>query len=273
MEYIYTDWKYAGMTFMENLMKNEKSVIKLNNVNFSYKSEKKVFDDLTFEIFEGEAVGIIGANGCGKSTLLKMISGLLGDINGAEVLDYEVKKPNFSEIRKELGYLLQDSDNQLFMPTVKDDIAFAPHNYGQDKETIDKKIDEVLDKLGINYLKDRHNNTLSGGEKKMACMATVLAMNPGIILFDEPTIALDPANRRRVINILNEMNVTKIIASHDLDAVLETCERVILLDNKKIAADGPAEDILRNKELLEKCHLELPLCMQGIKVYNKGQES
>ncbi|MBQ1465421.1 MAG: ABC transporter ATP-binding protein, partial [Eubacteriaceae bacterium] len=233
------------------------------NVSFGYDRTSPVIRDLSFKINDGETVGLIGANGAGKSTVMKLILGLLSG-EGEILLDgVEVKKETLSDIRKKIGFVLQDSDDQMFMPTVYEDMIFGPMNYGMSREEADKKADEVLEKLGITGLKHRHNHRLSGGEKRMAAIATILAMEPEVILMDEPTAALDPYNRRIVINAVNGLSQTRIITSHDLDMIMDTCERVILLSSGRIAADGPAETILRDRALLEENRLELPLCLQG----------
>lgn len=241
--------------------------IRLEHVAFAYDKENTVYDDLSFQIQKGEAVGIIGANGCGKSTLLRMLSGLLGHQGTMEVAGMEVTKKNLPDIRRKLGLVFQDSDSQLFMPRVYDDIAFAPRNYGFPREEVDRLVEDALARCDARHLEYKQNYKMSGGEKRIACIAVVLAMKPEIVLMDEPSIALDPYNRRNLIHILNEMTETRIIASHDLDMILETCERVILMDGNGIRADGPAGEILRNRELLESCRLELPFCMQEIREY------
>ena len=156
----------------------------------------------------------------------------------------------------------------MFMPTVYEDMIFGPKNYGLSKEETDKKIDEVLQLLGIQDLKHRYNHKLSGGEKRMTAIATVLAMEPEVLLMDEPSAALDPYNRRMVINIIKQLPQTKIITSHDLDMILDTCDRVILLGNGKVVADGECREILANRELLEENRLELPLSL----MYQKEKE-
>ena len=238
-------------------------MLEFRNVSFGYDRTSPVIRDLSFKINDGETVGLIGANGAGKSTVMKLILGLLSG-EGEILLDgVEVKKETLSGIRKKIGFVLQDSDDQMFMPTVYEDMIFGPMNYGMSREEADRKADEVLEKLGITALKHRHNHRLSGGEKRMAAIATILAMEPEVILMDEPTAALDPYNRRIVINAVNGLSQTRIITSHDLDMIMDTCERVILLSSGRIAADGPAETILRDRALLEENRLELPLCLQG----------
>ena len=169
----------------------------------------------------------------------------------------------FWGIRRKVGFVLQDSDNQMFMPTVYDDMMFAPRNYGLSKAEAEAKIDAVLDELGLMELRHRYNHKISGGEKRMAAIATILAMEPEAILMDEPSTALDPVNRRTIIRTINKLPQTKLIASHDLDMILETCDRVLLIKNGALVADGPAEEILRNKELLENNRMELPFCLAG----------
>lgn len=237
--------------------------IEVADASFSYEKEQPVIRNLTFGIRRGEAVGLIGANGVGKSTILKMLTGLLEHEGSVQMFDMEVCREHLFEIRRRTGYVFQDSDNQLFMPTVYDDLAFAPRNYGMSREETNARVDEALERTGITYLKHRQNYKMSGGEKRMACIAVVLAMQPDVILMDEPSIALDPYNRRTLIRTLNQMPETKLIASHDLDMILETCGRVILMGTEGIRADGDAEEILKDRKLLESCRLELPFCLQG----------
>ena len=240
-------------------------MICFEHVSFSYEEGQPVLTDLDLVIRDGESVGLIGANGSGKSTMMKVLLGLLPHEGSVQVDGLEVKKENLREIRKKLGLVLQNSDNQMFMPTVYEDIMFAPLNYGLSREAAEQKTDEVLKMLGLQELKHRHNHKLSGGEKRMAAIAAVLAMDPEVMLMDEPTSALDPYNRRVVINTIRSLPNTKLIASHDLDMILDTCERVILLGGGRIAADGPAETVLRDEALLTANRLELPLRYQGEK--------
>lgn len=237
--------------------------IELRGVNFSYQKGRQVLHDINISVEHGKTIGLIGANGAGKSTLLKLLVGLITDYEGIiEVLGQPVEKKNLSDIRKKTGYVFQDSDSQLFMSTVYEDVAFGPRNYGYSEEIVHKKVMEALCKVHIENLKDRQIYRMSGGQKKLASIATILSMEPEIVLFDEPTIALDPKNRRNLIGILNSMPETKIIASHDLDMILDTCEETVLLSEGRIVCQGKTKDILKNKELLEKHDMELPLCMQ-----------
>ena len=192
-----------------------------DHVSFAYPGERTILNDLSFSVSEGEQVGLIGANGAGKSTLMKAALGLI-TVSGTITIDgLEMNRGNLVDIRRRLGYVLQDSDNQMFMPTVFEDMLFGPLNYGMPRPEAEA-------------------------------------------LMDEPSTALDPRNRRTLIRTLNALPVTKIIATHDLDLVLETCDRVLLLHDGQIAADGPAGEILRDRALLEQHSLELPFCLAGV---------
>ena len=240
-------------------------MLEFRNVSFSYEPGTPVLDNLSFHIRKGETVGLIGANRAGKSTIMKLMLGLLPAQGEILVDGMPVTKQNLPPIRQKIGFVLQDSDNQMFMPTVYEDMIFGPRNYGLSREEADARVDRVLRELGLENLKHRHNHKISGGEKRMAAIATILAMEPEMIVMDEPSTALDPVNRRRVISTINSRKETKLIASHDLDMILDTCQRVILLNHGRIVADGEAETILRDQALLEANRMELPFCLQGWK--------
>ena len=236
--------------------------IDVENVSFSYDRQTPVLENISFHAAEEDAVGLIGANGAGKSTLLKLLVGLeMGFTGSIRVEEIPLEKSTLDRIREKIGYVFQDSESQLFMTTVYEDVAFAPRNYGLPEEEVRRRTEEALEKVHIAHLRDKSIYKLSGGEKKLASLATILSMTPDIILMDEPTIALDPRNRRNLIRLVNEFDHLKIIASHDLDFVLDTCSRVILIDGGRIVCDGPAEEVLSDRELLEAHGLELPLSM------------
>ncbi len=247
-------------------------MIQFENVTFAYEKGKPVITEVSFEIGKGENVGLIGANGAGKSTVMKLLLGLAGPGAGAGagsqtegrilVDGLEVIPRNLAEVRRKLGFVLQNSDNQMFMPTVLEDMLFGLLNYGMSRQEAMQRVDRVLKELGQENLRDLYNHKISGGEKRMAAVATVLAMDPEVLLMDEPTSALDPYNRRIIIDTIRKLPCTKIITSHDLDMIYDTCSRVILLSRGAVAADGPAEEILRDKELLEANRMELPLRFQ-----------
>ena len=242
--------------------------IKIENLSFKYKNspvKENVIENINIAAEGNESIGIIGANGVGKSTLLKTLVGLNLDYDGnISINEIEVNRSNLSKVRKDVGYVFQDSESQLFMSTVYEDVSFAPKNYGYSKKEVDERTIEALEKVKIKELRDRTIYTLSGGEKKLTAIAGILSMRPDIILMDEPTIALDPKNRRNLINILNSIDALKVIASHDLDMILDTCERTILMNNGRIIKDGRTEEILRDKVLLEDNGLELPLSLNGL---------
>lgn len=238
-------------------------MVEMKDVSFSYNNSKEqVLSNINFKIDNNESVGIIGANGAGKSTILKLLVGLeLGYKGDVIVENLKVDKQNLQKVREKIGYVFQEVEAQLFMPTVYQDIAFAPKNYGYSKEEVENRVNKALKSVGIENLKDRQIYRLSGGQKKLVSIATVLSMKPEILIFDEPTIALDPKNRRKFIEVLNSLNGTKIVTSHDLDLIYDTCERTILISNGKIIANGETRKILNNKELLENNGLELPLSL------------
>jgi len=241
--------------------------LEARNLYFSYPDGREAVKGVSFTVYHGESVGLIGANGAGKSTLLMLLVGLLFPEQG-EVLvgDVRLTKKTLPAIRQRLGFVFQNPDDQLFMPTVYDDVAFGPRNFGLDEDEVKLRVQRALEMVGIPHLHDRAPFRLSGGEKRVAAIASVLSMQPDMLIMDEPTSALDPRSRRRVISLLKSFDHTKIIATHDLDMVLETCRRVIVLNEGQIAADGMAEEILTDKGLLESCGLEMPLSLQNCPV-------
>ncbi|WP_163195058.1 energy-coupling factor ABC transporter ATP-binding protein [Clostridium thermarum] len=238
--------------------------IEVKSLHFSYPDGYEAIRDLSFTIHHGESVGIIGANGAGKSTLLMLLMGLIFPSKG-EVLvgDIRLTKKTLPMIRQRLGMVFQNSDDQLFMTTVYDDVAFGPRNYKLEEEEVEQRVARALEMVDISHLKDRAPFKLSGGEKRAAAIASVLSMEPDVLIMDEPTGGLDPKSRRRLIKLLNSFEHTKIITSHDLDLVLDTCKRVIVIKNGELAADGEASVILSDEELMHDCGLELPLSVQN----------
>lgn len=241
------------------------SYIKINNIAFSYDSISgnhinQVIRDISVEISKNECIGIVGKNGVGKSTLLKLLVGIeMVNTGGISINNIELGKSSLREIRQRVGYVFQDSDSQLFMPTVFEDVAFGPTNYGLTKIEIEKRTNSALQNVHIEHLAEKKVYQLSGGEKKLASIATVLALQPEVILLDEPSVALDPQNRRNLIHVLNQITTTKIVASHDLDFIYDTCKRTILMNHGGIVADGDTKVILKDRVLLEQNGLELPL--------------
>ena len=240
-------------------------MLELKNVGFAYEKDRPVIRDVSFFLEAGESVGLIGANGAGKSTLLKLIAGLLSGTGSISVDGMLLQKSTLPKIRAAAGFVLQNSDNQMFMPTVLEDMIFGPVNYGMSRSDAMEKAHSVLKELDAEHLAVCYNHKISGGEKKIAAIATVLAMQPKLLVLDEPTASLDPANRRMIIRTMNSLQQTKLITSHDLDMIYDTCSRVIVLHDGRVAADGKRDEILKNRTLLEANHLELPLRFQGLK--------
>ena len=238
--------------------------IEIENLSFAYNAGHPVIDDLTLAIEQGESVGIIGANGAGKSTLLQLLVGLLIPQQGRIIVGHTPLTPKtLAWIRERIGLVFQDPDDQLFMPTIAEDVAFGPRNRGLDEETVRQLVDSALATVGISDLADRPPYQLSGGEKKAASLATVLAMEPDVLVLDEPTASLDPRARRHVINLLKQFEHTRLVTSHDLDLILDVCDRTLVLQDGKILADGPSSQILTDENLLLAAGLELPLRLQG----------
>lgn len=173
---------------------------------------------------------------------------------------------SITEVRRTVGMIFQDPDDQLFMPTVYDDVAFGPLNLGLPPDEVEKRVMKALVTVGIEHLQNKPPYRLSGGEKRRAAIASVISMSPAILVMDEPTTGLDPLARRQLIALLREFRHTKIIATHDLDMVYDLCERTIVMHDGAVMADGPTRDIFNNHGLLSECRLEIPLSMQGCPV-------
>jgi len=220
---------------------------------------------VSFGICRGESVGIIGSNGAGKSTLLLHLNGVLRATAGeVRVNDAAISAGTLAEVRRTVGLVFQDPDDQLFMPTVFDDVAFGPTNMGLPLADVRSRVEAALATVGSSHLAGRPPYRLSGGEKRAVAIAGVLAMSPSILVMDEPSDCLDPAARRRLINLLMGLDLTKIIATHDLDLVEDVCSRVLVMHHGRLEADGSPDAIFADKDLLERCHLELPLGRQRL---------
>lgn len=241
-------------------------ILSFSAVDFWYDEnhvENKALQNLTFSVRPGERVGLIGGNGAGKSTLLKLPVALLPVRTGTvQAAGMEITDKTIAAVRRRIGYLFQDSESQLFMPTVAKDVAFAAESSGLSREETACRTTTALSLVQMEAMADKQIYRLSGGQKKLTAIAGLLVLKPDLILMDEPSSTLDPKNRRNLIAVLNSLDCAKIIASHDLDFIYDTCDRVLLLHAGKIAADGPAAEILQQKDLLERCDLELPLRLQ-----------
>ena len=239
-------------------------LIVADKLAFAYPDGTGALSSLSFTIKHGEAVGVVGANGAGKSTLLMLMVGALLPTGGTlNMGGYPLSRRTLPQIRRSVGMIFQDPDDQLFMPTVHDDVAFGPLNQGLPPDEVESRVQGALARVGAAHLPDRPPYRLSGGEKRAAAIAAVIAMAPDILVLDEPSAGLDPRARRRLIEILREFEHTKIIATHDLDLVLDLCPRTIVLREGAMIADGSTAEIFADEALLEAGHLEKPLRMQG----------
>ncbi len=239
-------------------------IVEVKNLQHVYSDGTAALKDVSFMITHGESVGIIGANGAGKSTLLQHLNGSLDPTAGSIHIGHTpLSKGTMPDIRRTVGMVFQDPDDQLFMPTVFDDVAFGPFNLGLSVADVEQRVMEVLEQVGASHLRAKPPYHLSGGEKKRVAIATVLAMSPDILVMDEPTSGLDPFARRQLMALLQDFHHTKIFTSHDLDMVLEICDRTIILHEGLVKADGPTSEIFQDEALLSSCRLEKPLSMQG----------
>jgi len=237
-------------------------MINLKNINYSYPDGMKALKQVNFNIKENETLTIIGPNGAGKTTLLLSICGVIQVDGIIEIFNEKLTKKNVRNLRKNIGFVFQDPDDQLFMPTVYEDVAFGPENLGFMKDDIKILVCDALDHVGLKGFENRESHHLSFGEKKKVSFATILAMDPKIIILDEPTSNLDPYSRREFIKLLKKTKATKIIATHDLEMVLELSDRTVLINKGKIISEGITHEILSNKDLMENNYLEIPLSIK-----------
>ncbi|MBF2036073.1 MAG: ABC transporter ATP-binding protein [Leptolyngbyaceae cyanobacterium T60_A2020_046] len=230
--------------------------VTVDQVVFSYPDAPSVLDGVSFTVCARERVGLIGHNGCGKTTLFLLLCGLLKPTSGQVSLFGEPVQ--MGRFYPEVGLLMQHPEDQLFSPSVWDDIAFGPQNLGLSDAEVAERVRAALDLTGLNALAARPPHHLSGGEKQMVAIAGLLAMCPSILLCDEPTASLDLRTRRRLIRFLQNSDETLLIASHDLEFLLEVCDRVILIDEGRVIADGDARQIMADQALMEAHGLEKP---------------
>jgi cobalt/nickel transport system ATP-binding protein len=238
--------------------------IVVRDLTFAYPGGPAVLDRVSFEVVAGEGVGLVGPNGAGKTSLFLCLSGVLKPQSGsASVGGLDVRDPaQRRRLPEQVGIVFQNSDDQLFSATVFDDVAFGPLNLGLAPEEVRARVAEALARVGLTGLEERVPFHLSGGEKKRVALAGVLAMRPPVLLLDEPSMHLDPRGRRELIQLLNGLGGTRVIASHDLELILHTCGRVLLLDRGRLTADGPAPKVLADAALMEAHGLEVPYSLR-----------
>lgn len=239
--------------------------IRVTALNYAYPGGKSVLRDISFEIPRGEIVALVGPSGAGKSTLLMHLNGLLPERIESltapariHIADVPIEKAQLARVRQLVGFVFQDPDDQLFCPTVREDVAFGPLNAGLDRQTVLDRVQLNLSRVGLAGYEHRSTLQLSVGEKKRVCLAGVLASEPEVLVLDEPFSNLDPRARRGLIAILKEFPGTQFIATHDLDLVVELCHRVIVLDGGELRANGPTRQVLADPVLMEKHGLEVP---------------
>jgi cobalt/nickel transport system ATP-binding protein len=234
--------------------------IEVNNLNYSYADGRAALSGISFQVAAGETLGLVGPNGAGKTTLFLCLSGVLRVQQGrVRVTGLD---PALAADRRKLpsavGIVFQNSDDQIFHATVFDDVAFGPLNLGLPREEIRERVAAALEKVGLTGCEERVPFHLSGGEKRRVALAGVLAMTPAVLLLDEPSMYLDPRGRRGLKALLQELTVTKIIATHDLEFVREVCSRVMIIDQGRIFADGKPDQVLSDPELMDRHGLEVP---------------
>ncbi len=233
--------------------------VELRGVTFAYPDGHVALDGLDLRIDVGERVAVLGPNGAGKTTLVLHLNGIHMATSGeVRISGLPVAKPQLKEIRRRVGIVFQDPDDQLFMPTVRDDVAFGPANLGLRGDELDRRVDESLAAVGMADCADRPPHHLSFGQRRRVAAATVLAMRPDILVLDEPSSNLDPAARREFADIVRSLDMTTLMVTHDLPYALELCERSVILDEGRVVADGRTRDLLVDDDLMRSHRLELP---------------
>ena len=251
--------------------------LETKNLNFTYPDGTKALKNVNIQIKKGEKIAIIGPNGAGKSTLFSHFNGLTEPTSGhIEIEDKKIEydRDSLLEVRQKVGIVFQDPNDQLFAPTVKEDIAFGPMNLGLEYDEIEKRIEESLELVGMSGFEEKTPHHLSGGQQKRVAIAGIIAMRPDIMILDEPTAGLDPEGVDKVLNILNDLNkedMSIVISSHDIEMVNEFADKIFVLYSGEIIASGSREEIFSDEELLKKAHLKAPVTTEILyKLKEKG---
>ena len=236
-----------------------KQYLNINNLSFKYPDGFKALENINLSISKGERLAVLGPNGAGKTTLILHLNGILGDLDGQITLNNKTfSEENISKIRKSVGLVFQDPDDQLFMPTVLEDVMFGPKNFGFSDELVEKNSTKALEQVKMLQFKDKPPHHLSFGQKRKVAIASVLASEPELLVLDEPSSNLDPASRRELIDILKNLDVSIILVTHDLPMALEICNRSVILNDGKITVDDETYKILKNEKVMSDNRLELP---------------
>ncbi|TET53904.1 MAG: ABC transporter ATP-binding protein [Anaerolineales bacterium] len=232
------------------------SCIEIEDLWYAYPDGREALCGVSLSVRPGEKVALVGANGAGKSTLLLHLNGVLQGRGTVRVFGQDVAQPNLAAVRTRVGMVFEEPDDQLFCPTVFDDVAFGPLHMGLPESVIRQRVEMALERVGLEGYASRVPHHLSRGEKKRAAIATVFSMEPDILVLDEPTSGLDPRSRRRLLDLLASQLQTMVVATHDLDLVARLCPRAVVLDRGRVAADGRSDEILGDTELLWRHGLE-----------------
>lgn len=235
------------------------AALEVSGLRYCYPDGRPALEGVDLRVTDGERVAVLGPNGAGKTTLVLHLNGILTPTDGRVVVDGLVAtKANLAEIRRRVGVVFQDPDDQLFMPSVRQDVAFGPANLGLRGEELDQRVHEALDAVGMTEVAERPPHHLSAGQRRRVALATVLAMHPSIVVFDEPSADLDPFARRELADIVRGLQLTTLVVTHDLLYAAELCERSVIMDEGRVAADGPTHELLADAELLAAHRLEIP---------------
>ena len=233
--------------------------LSVNKLSFEYPDGYKALSDISFKLSKGERLGVLGPNGAGKTTLILHLNGILGAMDSSIKLDnMEFIEDNLAQIRKTVGVVFQDPDDQLFMPTVLEDVMFGPKNFGFSDEASMKNAVEALNMVGMNKYQNKAPHHLSFGQKRKVAIASVLASKPQLLVLDEPSSNLDPSSRRELIDILLSLEISIILVTHDLPMALEICPRSIVVNGGSITQDGVTKELLTNDKIMKENRLELP---------------
>ncbi|MBI3912368.1 MAG: ABC transporter ATP-binding protein [Armatimonadetes bacterium] len=232
--------------------------IRITNLRYIYPDGQIALRGVSLSVREGETLGLLGPNGAGKSTLLLHLNGLLRGQGEVEVLGQLLTPVTIPLLRQQVGFVFQDPDDQLFMPTVGEDVAFGPRNQGVAPAEVDARVEAALQVVGLAEQRHRPPHHLSLGQKKRAALATVLAMDCRVLVLDEPTSGLDPRGRRELVQFLMHLPQTKVVATHDLEFAVEVCDRVVVLSDGQVVAEGPPRIVLANEALMERTGLAVP---------------
>jgi cobalt/nickel transport system ATP-binding protein len=254
---------------------NSNEIIRAEHLSFIYDNEKSALNDINVSIYEGERIAVIGSNGAGKSTFFLNLNGVLSSTEGTIYFhDKPIGRKNkdLNELRKKVGIVFQDADNQIIASTVMAEVSFGPMNMGLPKEEVSKRVDEALEYMNISRFKNRPAHYLSGGEKKRVSIADIIAMKPEVIIFDEPTASLDPVNAAMFEEVLDKLeaeNTTLLVSTHDVDFAYRWAQRVLVFCGGQIIADGAPSDIFRQEDILERANLKKPILLEVCEIMKK----